>query len=130
MKNKKKGFTLVELIVVLAILAILAAMLVPELTGYIDKANQKKVVAETRQIVVAAQTIASEDYAKGKVDANYVPNKDDLLKLAELSGKGTLTIAKENVNDTTGTIEYLKWQPNNGKWCEYRSVGDTYTLES
>ena len=60
MKNKKKGFTLVELIVVLAILAILAAMLVPALTGYIDKANQKKVVAETRQIVVAAQTIASE----------------------------------------------------------------------
>ncbi|MCI6700620.1 MAG: type II secretion system GspH family protein [Solobacterium sp.] len=130
MKNKKKGFTLVELIVVLAILAILAAMLVPALTGYIDKANQKKVVAETRQIVVAAQTIASEDYAKGKVDANYVPDTDDILKLAELSGKGTLTIAKENVNDTTGTIEYLKWQPNKGKWCEYRSSGDTYTLQS
>ena len=32
----KKGFTLVELIVVLVILAILAALLVPALTGYID----------------------------------------------------------------------------------------------
>ena len=35
----KKGFTLVELIVVLVILAILAALLVPALTGYIDKAR-------------------------------------------------------------------------------------------
>ena len=49
MKNKKKGFTLVELIVVLAILAILAAMLVPALTGYIDKANEKKIIAQARQ---------------------------------------------------------------------------------
>ena len=37
-RNKEKGFTLVELIVVLAILATLAAIMVPSLTGYIDKA--------------------------------------------------------------------------------------------
>ena len=61
MKNKK-GFTLVELIVVLVILAILAALLVPALTGYIDKANKEKVVATTRMVVMAAQTEASEKY--------------------------------------------------------------------
>ena len=33
-ENNKKGFTLVELIVVLVILAILAALLIPALTGY------------------------------------------------------------------------------------------------
>ena len=38
----RKGFTLVELIVVLVILAILAALLIPALTGYIDKANKEK----------------------------------------------------------------------------------------
>ena len=43
MKNQK-GFTLVELIVVLVILAILAALLVPALTGYIDKANNEKII--------------------------------------------------------------------------------------
>ena len=54
-KNKKKGFTLVELIVVLVILAILAALLIPALTGYIDKAKNKSVVAETRQAVMVLQ---------------------------------------------------------------------------
>ena len=60
----KAGFTLVELIVVLVILAILAALLVPALTGYIDKANKQKIVATTRQVVMAAQTETSEAYAK------------------------------------------------------------------
>lgn len=46
-KNTKRGFTLVELIVVLVILAILAALLIPALTGYIDKARKSQVVAET-----------------------------------------------------------------------------------
>ena len=48
MKHKKNGFTLVELIVVLVILAVLAALLVPALTGYIDKARKSQVIAETR----------------------------------------------------------------------------------
>lgn len=61
MKNKK-GFTLVELIVVLVILAILATLLIPALTGYIDKANKEKVIATTRMVVMAAQTEASEKY--------------------------------------------------------------------
>lgn len=60
--NKKKGFTLVELIVVLVILAILAALLIPALTGYIDKAKEKSIIAETRQAVMAAQTLVDEEY--------------------------------------------------------------------
>ncbi len=54
MREDKKGFTLVELIVVLVILAILIALLVPTLTGYIDNANKKKVASEGRQILMAA----------------------------------------------------------------------------
>ena len=92
MKNKK-GFTLVELIVVLVILAILAALLVPALTGYIDKANQEKVIATTRQVVMAAQAEASEAYGKvatGTFTAitpltdSTKPSLDTVLKLAEV----------------------------------------------
>ena len=79
MKNQK-GFTLVELIVVLVILAILAAMLVPALTGYIDKANNQKVVATTRQVVMAAQTVVSEAYGKGALKDTTVTIKDTKVK--------------------------------------------------
>ena len=59
--KEKKGFTLVELIVVLVILAILAALLIPALTGYIDKARKESIVAETRQVVCLLYTSDAAD---------------------------------------------------------------------
>ena len=102
----KKGFTLVELIVVLVILAILAALLVPALTGYIDKANEERIISYTRQIVVAAQTEASEAYGKGKtLDADTdlttstTPSLKDVGTLSELSEDGASW--KNNITDVT-----------------------------
>lgn len=69
-KNKnRKGFSLVELIVVLVIMAILAAALVPSLMGYIKKTKQQNVNSEAQSVVQAAQTIASGAYASA--DGKY-----------------------------------------------------------
>ena len=87
----KKGFTLVELIVVLVILAILAALLVPALTGYIDKANNEKIIATTRQVVVAAQTEASEAY--GKNSAGKLADADVTVKTGTADTSSPVHIA-------------------------------------
>ncbi len=48
--NKRKGFTLVELLVVIAILAILAAVVVVGYTSFIKKANESNALSELNQI--------------------------------------------------------------------------------
>jgi prepilin-type N-terminal cleavage/methylation domain-containing protein len=63
--RRRAGFTLVEVIVVLVILAILAAIAIPALTGYIDKAEDKKYIADARNHIVAMRTVLIEAYNKG-----------------------------------------------------------------
>ena len=126
-KNRKKGFTLVELIVVLVILAILAALLIPELTGYIDKAKEKKIISETRQSVMAAQTMADEEYAKGTSDTDIETklNGDangDLKKLADVPG----SIGEIEVTD--GKITSLKYTGTKSCTYTYTSDKGEYTI--
>lgn len=62
-RKNKKGFTLVEVIVVLVILAILIAIAVPSVMKYIDDANEAKYLAEARAVYVAAEAEVTKDYA-------------------------------------------------------------------
>lgn len=77
-KNNKKGFTLVEVIVVLVILAILAAIMIPALTGWIDKANKKTAVVEARTALLALQTEVAENYTPGSKNLTITKDGDNL----------------------------------------------------
>ena len=117
--NKKKGFTLVELIVVLVILAILAALLIPALTGYIDKAKEKDVIAETRQTVMAAQTLVDEEYAKKDIADNTLtigPSGIKIKDIAALAEVDASNIKSGTVE--TGKVTKLVYKKT-GKTCTY-----------
>lgn len=134
LQNKRKkegGFTLVELIVVLVILAILAALLIPALTGYINRAKEKNVIAETRQCVMAAQTLYDEAYAAGTVkkgeDVTSSVAATDVTALAEVKG----TIATEGDKKMAfkdGKLTHLEYTEagTNGITCTYN--GSTYSV--
>ncbi|MCI1480265.1 MAG: type II secretion system GspH family protein [Eggerthellaceae bacterium] len=71
LKSDKRGFTLVELIVVLVILAVLAAILVPTLIGYINQAGSQKDYAAAQSLREAAQAEIDEHYAEVPSEQNY-----------------------------------------------------------
>lgn len=84
MKNNS-GFSLVELIVVIAIMAILAGVAVPTYTKYITKANDAKVVAELDEIKTAAIAAGA---AKG-IEVKQIDVETSSITVSDPSGKIT-----------------------------------------
>ena len=128
--KKNKGFTLVEVIVILVILAILAAVLIPSLTTYIDKAKEKSITANARAAFVATQALASENYGLGTENkANDTPKLADIIALAQLgdvNAKETITLTytfgEKSENGNIKTFSYKQgdktatWTPGTGAW--------------
>lgn len=70
LKAKKKGFTLVELIAVMAIIVILATTIAPKVLGYIDKGKKTNAIEEARQVLLA-------------VDSYNISNTGDEIKTSD-----------------------------------------------
>lgn len=64
MKTTKKGFTLIELIVVIAIIGVLAALLVPQMLGYVKKSKISKAETACSSIQKGADASLTDLLAK------------------------------------------------------------------
>jgi len=78
-KNTRKGFTIVELVIVIAVIAILATVLVPTFGNVIEKANKSAARQEAKNLhtnyIMAALDAGNETYVEDcwvKVDDYYV----------------------------------------------------------
>lgn len=120
---KKRGFTLVELIVVLVILAILAAILIPSFSSYIRKADQRSAVSECRSCVLSAQTLFSEAYAEGQAYTNStLPDAyPQIESLAEVPGH----VIEAGCDDAS--VLYLVYQTG-GWYVSFQN--QSYTVSS
>lgn len=134
MKKKKKGFTLIELISVVAIIAILSSIIVPKVIVYIEKTRKVAIQTEAKTIYTAAQ----QAYSNGILiptkentysDENEEPEFDyikldyvlkvlednDLISRQAKANKGILAgieevgvlneIAKKNIDDIKVTSD-------------------------
>ncbi len=95
-KDQNKGFTLVELIVVLVILAILAAILVPALLGYIDNAKTKQTVLNAKSALTAAQAEMSNIYASKSEIASAIENKAHAESVASIADFPSIGVTATN----------------------------------
>jgi type IV pilus assembly protein PilA len=89
-KNNRKGFTIVELVIVIAVIAILAGVLIPTFSGIVEKANKSAAVQE-------AQNVYKEVYAIDLSDGN-VDNNIGGTEYTAAGGKLSGTI---DITDTT-----------------------------
>lgn len=118
MKNlkNKKGFTLVELIVVIAILGILALFLVPQFQGYSQDAKVQVAKANTRTVWTAANAALTQSEYDDKIEvtengettkAGKEGIKDIALeKLGDSFDTGKLSVVVDTTNKKIESVTY------------------------
>ena len=127
--NKKKGFTIVELVIVIAVIAILAGVLIPTFANVVKKAQESAALQEAQSLYKEAMAL---DLADGTLDGKK--GKDATENITNVEGKEvTYKAADEKVTSFvyTATNGYTATYEN-GAWTvsDEKPAGDNETPEN
>lgn len=106
MKNKK-GFSIIEIIVVLLILGIVAAISIPAISSFYGDSEEEIYLAEGEKVLTSCQVEAQKFFSKHNfvLDENLVNMKKSILKRASLAGE-IVYIHSDNTNSDVGYFCY------------------------
>ena len=117
-KTNKKGFTIMEMLIVVAIIAVLAAILIPTFNGALTKSKEAADVANIRAGYAELQVKMLTDNADiPKDEAEFIKDyiKNATLNYNDASGDGNkLTYTYDDANKKA-TITYTPKKVNNDK---------------
>jgi len=88
--NDKKGFTLIELMIVIAIIGILAAIAIPQFASYRERGTKSTAISDAKNIANLIETYFSDN--QSFPPATEIPNASSLV----LSGQ-TFNLSKNNM---------------------------------
>ena len=74
LRNRQRGFTLIELLIVVAIIGIIAALLIPNFLDALQKAKQKRTVADIRNVGTAEMSWLTDQIAAAAAGAAATVN--------------------------------------------------------
>ena len=105
MRKNKKGFTLVEIIVVLVIIGILMALAVPAVMSYIKKAADTQLISEARTVMVASKEKGIELVKEGKLhQLTSSVSKTDIIKRSEIEDGQLMEIQLNSAKNGAGSF--------------------------